>query len=92
MECNRFQALIDDFIFDKIEYSETIEEYHIASYMSKEDVILNLKYSVTMQGIEGVTYGVLADESIEEITIESNAIYDSNTSIGGGKEYLPIFF
>lgn len=68
---NKYKAFeFEDYYYEDISDSETIEEYHIASYMSKEDVILNLKYSVTMQGIEGVTYGVLADESIEEITTD----------------------
>ena len=49
---------------------ETIEEYHIASYMTKEDVVTNIKYSITMQGIQGFADGVLPDESTEEITTE----------------------
>lgn len=53
-------------------YSEkrTIEEYHVAAYMSKEDVILNLKYFITIEGIQGVAVGVLADWSTEKITTE----------------------
>ena len=56
------KPLYDDWDF------ETIEDYHIASYMTKEDVILNLKYSITLQGIQGLADGVLSDESTEEIT------------------------
>lgn len=49
---------------------ETIEDYHIASYMSKEDVVTSIKYSITMQGVQGLADGVLPDESTEEITTE----------------------
>lgn len=49
---------------------ETIEDYHIASYMTKEDVVMNVKYSITMQGVQGLADGVLPDESTEEITTE----------------------
>lgn len=49
---------------------ETIEDYHIASYMSKEDVLMSTKYSITLQGIQGLADGVLQDESTEEITTE----------------------
>ncbi len=49
---------------------ETIEGFYIASYMTKEDVILNLKYSITKLGIDGIVEGVLPDESTEEITTE----------------------
>ena len=38
--------------------------------MTKEDVIQNLKYSITRQGIDGVVEGVLSDETTEEITTE----------------------
>ena len=54
----------DDWDFD------TIEDYHIASYMTKEDVVMNIKYSITMQGVQGLADGVLPDESTEEITTE----------------------
>lgn len=54
----------DDWDFD------TIEDYHIASYMTKEDVVLNIKYSITMQGVQGLADGVLQDETTEEITTE----------------------
>lgn len=49
---------------------ETIEDYHIASYMTKEDVVMSIKYSITMQGVQGLADGVLSDESTEEITTE----------------------
>lgn len=49
---------------------ETIEDYHIASYMTKEDVVMNIKYSITMQGVQGLADGVLPDEPTEEITTE----------------------
>jgi len=49
---------------------ETIEDYHIASYMTKEDVVMSIKYSITMQGVQGLADGVLTDESTEEITTE----------------------
>ena len=49
---------------------ETIEDYHIASYMTKEDVVMNIKHSITMQGVQGLADGVLPDESTEEITTE----------------------
>ena len=49
---------------------ETIEDYHVASYMTKDDVITSIKYSITMQGIQGLADGVLPDESTEEITTE----------------------
>ena len=49
---------------------ETIEDYHIASYMTKEDVVMSIKHSITMQGVQGLADGVLPDESTEEITTE----------------------
>ena len=49
---------------------ETIEDYHVASYMTKDDVITSIKYSIAMQGIQGVAGWVLPDESTEEITTE----------------------
>jgi hypothetical protein len=68
---NKYTAFeFADYYYEDFFDTETIEEYHIASYMSKEDVILNLKYSITMQGLEGVADGVLANESTEEITTE----------------------
>lgn len=49
---------------------ETIEDYHIASYMMKEDVVMSIKYSMTLQGVQGFADGVLPDGSTEEITTE----------------------
>ena len=49
---------------------ETIKEYHIASYMTIEDIVMNIKYSITMQGVQGLADGVFPDESTEEITTE----------------------
>lgn len=48
----------------------TVEDYHIATYMTKEDVVQNLKYSITRQGLDGFVEGVLSDGSTEEITTE----------------------
>ena len=48
----------------------TVENYLIASYMTEEDVIQNLKFSITKQGIDGLVEGVLLDESTEKITAE----------------------
>ena len=48
---------------------KTIEDYHIASYMTKEDVVMGIKYSITMQGVQGHAVGILPDESTEEITM-----------------------
>ena len=56
----------DDFYYD----FKTITDYHIASYMTKDEVLLNLKYSICLQGIQGYMEGVLSDESTEEITAE----------------------
>lgn len=60
-----------DFIedFDSID-SNIIKDYHIASYMTKEDVILNQKYIITMQGLNNRAYGVLPDKSTEKISAE----------------------
>lgn len=49
---------------------KTIEDYHIASYMTKEDVVMSIKYSITMQSVQGHADGVLPDESTEKITTE----------------------
>lgn len=49
---------------------KTIEDYHIASYMTKEDVVMGIKYSVTMQGVQGHADGLLPNGSTEEITTE----------------------
>lgn len=51
-------------------YEETVEYYNVASYMTKEDLMLYLKYSITRQSIDGLVYGILPDESTEEITTE----------------------
>lgn len=48
----------------------TIEDYHVASYMTKEDVMMRIKFSITMQGIQGHADGVLPDESTEKITTD----------------------
>lgn len=45
-------------------------DYHIASYMAKEDVIMSLKYSLTMRGLQGYIEGILEDKSTEKITTE----------------------
>lgn len=60
------------FEFDDEEYDNpiTITDYHIASYMTKEDVILNQKYSITRGGIDYFVEGVLPNGSTEEITTE----------------------
>lgn len=50
--------------------SKTITDYHIASYMTREDVLLNYEYIVTKQGIDRTLKGVLPDKSTEEITTE----------------------
>ena len=50
--------------------STIITDYHIASYMTKEDVILNMKHLVTMRGFNGAAKGVLPDDSTENITTE----------------------
>lgn len=49
---------------------KTITDYHIASYMTKEDVVLNIKYIITKQGLDKNLEGVLPDKSTEEITTE----------------------
>lgn len=82
-EINLYKFTIKELTNDKyvaIEFSrpcgfgnwdfKTIEDYHIASYMTKEDVVMNIKYSITMQGVQGLADGVLPDESTEEITTE----------------------
>lgn len=48
--------------------SEEIKDYHIASYMTKEDIMLRMKYAITMQGLEGMIEGILPDRTTEEIT------------------------
>ena len=55
--------------YDDWDY-ETVEDYHIASYMTKEDAVMSIKYSITMQAVQGLADGVLPDESTEEITME----------------------
>lgn len=57
-----------DIYDDNLPY--TVENYLIASYMTEEDVIQNLKFSITKQGIDGLVEGVLLDESTEKITAE----------------------
>lgn len=49
---------------------KTIEDYHIASYMTKEDVVMDIKHVITMQGVQGLADGVLPDETTEKITTE----------------------
>lgn len=44
--------------------------FHIASYMTKEDAMMSLKYTITMRGIQGFLEGVLPDDSTEKITTE----------------------
>lgn len=48
----------------------TIEDYHIASVMTKEEVAMNIKYFITRQGIQRLADGVLPDKSTEDITTE----------------------
>lgn len=50
--------------------SKEITDYHIASYMTKEDVMLRMKYAITVQGLEGMIEGVLPDGTTEEITTD----------------------
>lgn len=47
-----------------------VEEYHVASFMTKEDYMLRMKYSQTMQIYQcpGYLEGVLPDGSTEDIT------------------------
>lgn len=67
---NKYEAFeFTTYFYDDCDF-DTVEDYHIASYMTKEDVIQNLKYSITRQGIDGVVEGVLSDETTEEITTE----------------------
>lgn len=47
-----------------------IDDYFIASYMTKQDVIMGIKYSITMKGLKGLASGVLQDYSTEKITEE----------------------
>lgn len=47
--------------------SQTVKEYRIASYMTKEDVVLRMKYIKTLQAYQGDLYGVLPDGTREEI-------------------------
>lgn len=60
----RFPSILYDFA------SETIEEYRIATYMTQEDALINLKQSIAMRLINGVVEGILSDGSIENITKE----------------------
>lgn len=67
---NKYEAFeFTTYLYDDCDF-DTVEDYHIASYMTKEDVRQNLKYSITRQGIDGVVEGVLLDESTEKITAE----------------------
>ena len=68
---NKYTAieLTTNYFDDLCDY-DTIEEYHIASYMTKEDVIWKQKYSITMKGINGDADGVTSDGTMEEITTE----------------------
>lgn len=61
---------ITTLLYEDIDDFETIEDYHIASFMNKEDVIMNIKYSITLQSFQGFVEGVLPDESTEEITTD----------------------
>lgn len=69
-EVSRFD--IYDGLFDVYDYfdSETFKDYHIASYMTIEDVKMKLKFGITMDGIRGLAEGVLPDDSTEMITTE----------------------
>lgn len=55
--------------YDDWDY-ETVEDYHIASYMTKEDTVMDIKYSITMQAVQGLADGMLPDESTEKITMD----------------------
>ena len=45
-----------------------VTDYHIASYMTIDDVVLDLKYKITIQGVRGSVYGMLDGGTTEEIT------------------------
>lgn len=49
---------------------ETIEGFHIASYLTKEDIVMSIKHSITMLGVQRRANGVLPDKLTEEITTE----------------------
>lgn len=49
---------------------EIITDWHMASYMTREDVIMNMKYFMTMGGLQGNIWGVFADGTSERITTE----------------------
>ena len=49
---------------------EVVEEYRIATYMTQEDALINLKQSIAMRLINGVVEGILSDGSIENVTKE----------------------
>lgn len=73
MECKQFQELINDFIFDKIEYSDELEEF-LAHYKTcnscKEE--LELYYSI-FRGMEDVPAPDDSDE-IRDSNSELNVI------------------
>lgn len=67
---NRYVAFEHFNGFNEYDGSEQIEEYRLATFMAREDLINSLKYIVTLNGIGRLTYGVLSDGSIENITTE----------------------
>lgn len=64
-----FELYENDFEGDII-YEDTITDYHIASYMTKEDYIMLLKYKLCLESMHGYVEGVLPDETTEEIDSE----------------------
>ena len=60
----------DKYVAFKFSYNKTITDYCIASYMTKDDVMLKLKYSITMQGFQGEIEGVKSNGQTEEIIKE----------------------
>lgn len=67
---NRYVALECLKSFNEYDVSEQIEEYRYATLMTREDLINSLKYVITHNGIGRLTYGILSDGSIENITTE----------------------
>lgn len=50
--------------------TQTIKEFRIASYMSKDDVIAKMKYTLCMQSINGDLEGVLRNGSKEKVSTD----------------------
>lgn len=73
MDCKKFQELINDFIFDKIEYSDEMEEFLEHSKICKEcKEELELYYSI-FRGLEDVASPDDSDE-IRDPNSELNII------------------